>query len=52
MERADKTSLLMDEFSTHLMTSCCNVIKECVLANKWTVGGGGGEDKSVKRRSS
>ena len=29
MERADKTYLLMDEFSVHLVTSCCNAIKEC-----------------------
>ena len=29
MERADKSYLLMDEFSAHLMTSCCNVITEC-----------------------
>ena len=28
MERVDKTCLLMDEFSVHLMTSCCSVIKE------------------------
>jgi DDE superfamily endonuclease len=29
VERADKTYLLMDEFSVHLMTTYCNAIKEC-----------------------
>ena len=28
-ERADKSYLLMDEFSVHLLTTCCNAIKEC-----------------------
>ena len=29
VERADKTYLLMDEVSVHLITTCCNEIKEC-----------------------
>jgi DDE superfamily endonuclease len=29
VERTDKIYLLMDEFSVHLMATCCDVIKEC-----------------------
>ena len=38
-ERADKTYLLMDEFSVHLVTSCCNAIKECGSEVDYILGG-------------
>ena len=39
MERADKTYLLMDDFSVHLVTSCCNAIKECGSEVDYILGG-------------
>jgi DDE superfamily endonuclease len=39
VERADKTYLLMDEFSVHLMTTCCNTIKECGSEVDYILGG-------------
>jgi DDE superfamily endonuclease len=37
--RADKTYLLMDEFSVHWMTTCCNAIKECGSEVDYILGG-------------
>jgi DDE superfamily endonuclease len=39
VERTDKTYLLMDEFSVHLMTTCCSAIKECGLEVDYNLGG-------------
>ena len=38
VERADKTYLLIDEFSVHLMATCCNAIKECGLEVDYILG--------------
>ena len=38
VERADKTYLLVDEFSDHLMTTCCNIFKECGLEVGYILG--------------
>ena len=38
VERGDKTYQLMDEFSDHLMTSCCHAVKKC-SQRMWVRGG-------------
>jgi DDE superfamily endonuclease len=39
VQRADKTYLFMDEFSVHLMTTCCNAIKDCGSEVDYILGG-------------
>ena len=39
LEKGDRTYLLMDEFSVHLMASCSNQIKECVTTIDYILGG-------------